>query len=75
MIFFGPEEPCVCSREEILGPNRLLHQRQISVKIKTKVLHLSGASMEHFLEGSALLRLWKVYLEEKIYVWYSSHLG
>ena len=38
-----------------LGPNRLLHWRQISVKTLTEVLHLAGALMEHFLEVSAPL--------------------
>ena len=30
-----------------------------------EVLHLAGALMEHFLEGSAPLRLWEVNSEEK----------
>ena len=35
---------------------------------KWKFIYLSGAVMEHFLEGSALLRLWYINSEKKIYV-------
>ena len=37
-------------------------------KHKWKFIYLSGAVMEHFLEGSALLRHWYVNSEKKIYV-------
>ena len=40
-----------------------------------EVYHLAGAFMEHFLDGSAPLRLWRVDSEEKICTCYSSHLG
>lgn len=41
-----------------------------------EVLQLVGGLMEHFLEGSAPLRLnWYVNSEEKICMRYSSHLG
>ena len=37
--------------------------------------HLAVALMEHFLEGIAQLRLRYVNSEEKIGIYYSSHLG
>ena len=39
-----------------LGPNHLLHCRQISDKAYMEVLHLAAALMEHF--RSALLVIW-----------------
>ena len=38
-------------------------------------MHLADALMEHFLEGSAPLRLWEVNSEKKICICYSSLLG
>ena len=43
------------------GPNHLL----TSLMAYTEFLHLAGALMEHFLEGSALLILWYINLNEK----------
>ena len=40
------------------GLNHLLHWTQISVKTWTEDLHLAGALMKHFLEGSAPLSIW-----------------
>ena len=50
-------------------------KRQISAKTQMEVLHLAGALMEHFLEGSAPLRLWYINSEEKLCMYYSYHLG
>ena len=45
---------------EWIGPNYncLLHRRQSFVKTSTKILRWAVTLMEHFLEESALLKLW-----------------
>ena len=38
------------------------------LEVQPEVLHLAGTLMEHFLEGSAPLRLWQINSVENIWV-------
>ena len=44
-------------RTRFLETNQLFHCRKIMITVKIEIIHLASALMEHFLEGSGLLRL------------------